>query len=68
MTNVISEADVQTAIPTVEMERVEMAVVTEPLELMDQTVLAFGSPSEARRLGTAAVDEHDEALRRLAES
>lgn len=29
---------------------------------------AFGSPSEARRIGAAAVDEHDEALRRLADS
>jgi hypothetical protein len=28
---------------------------------------AFGSPSDARRLGAAAVDEHDEALRRLAD-
>jgi hypothetical protein len=28
---------------------------------------AFGSPSEARRLGAAAVDQHDEALRRLAD-
>jgi hypothetical protein len=30
--------------------------------------VAFGSPSDARRLGAAAVEEHDEALRRLAES
>lgn len=60
----ISEADVKTAIPTVEMEHVEMV----PLEGTNQSVLAFGSPSEARRLGAAAVDEHDEALRRLAES
>ena len=30
--------------------------------------VAFGSPSEARRLGRAAVDEHDEDLRRLADS
>ncbi len=29
---------------------------------------AFGSPSDARRLGAAAVDEHDEALRQLADS
>jgi hypothetical protein len=29
---------------------------------------AFGSPSDARRLGEAAVDEHAEALRRLADS
>ncbi len=66
MTNVISE----TAIPTVEMiyESERLEIVTEPLELMDQTVLAFGAPSEARQLGAAAVDEHDEALRRLAES
>ncbi len=28
---------------------------------------AFGSPSEARRIGAAAVDEHDAALRRLAD-
>lgn len=63
MTDVISEAEVKTAIPTV-----EMVVVTEPLEMTNQSVLAFGSPSEARRLGTAAVDEHGEALRRLAES
>jgi hypothetical protein len=61
MTNVISEAEVKTAIPTVEM-------VTEPLEMVDQSVLAFGSPSEARRLGAEAVDEHAEVLRRLAES
>ncbi len=64
MTNVISEADVKTAIPTVEMEHVEKV----PLEWTNQSVVAFGSPSEARRLGAAAVDRHDEALRRLAES
>jgi hypothetical protein len=29
---------------------------------------AFGSPSEARRIGAATVDEHAEALRRLADS
>jgi len=29
---------------------------------------AFGSPSDARRLGAAAVDEHDDALRQLADS
>lgn len=63
MTNVISEPDVKTAIPTV-----ELVMVTEPLEQANQSVRAFGSPSEARRLGAAAVDEHDEALRRLAES
>jgi hypothetical protein len=29
---------------------------------------AFGSPSDARGLGAAAVDEHDDALRQLADS
>jgi hypothetical protein len=29
---------------------------------------AFGSPSDARRLGETAVDDHAEALRRLADS
>jgi hypothetical protein len=29
---------------------------------------AFGSPSEARRIGATLVDRHDEALRRLGDS
>jgi hypothetical protein len=33
----------------------------------EQTVTAIGRPSEARRLGAEAVDEHAETLRRLAE-
>lgn len=36
--------------------------------IIKQQAVAFGSPSEARRIGAAAVDEHDDALRRLADS
>jgi hypothetical protein len=41
---------------------VTATIITQRIEAQ-----AFGSPSDARRLGAAAVDEHDEALRRLAD-
>lgn len=67
MTNVISEVP----IPSVEMidegeRRLELVEV--PLNRQRIEAQAFGSPSEARRLGAAAVDRHDEALRRLADA
>lgn len=66
MANVISEVPA----PSVEMidvgERVELVAL--PINRQRIEAQAFGSPSAARRLGAAAVDKHDEALRRLADA
>ena len=55
--------------PSVEMIE-EEGVRVVALDVITQHVeaQAFGSPSAARRLGAEAVDEHDGALRRLADS
>jgi hypothetical protein len=67
MVNVISE------VPTPSVERIDeserrLELVKVPLNRQKIEAKAFGSPSEARRLGAAAVDRHDEALRRLADA
>jgi hypothetical protein len=65
MESVISEVPA----PSVEMIE-EQGTRLVALDVITQHVdaQAFGSPSAARRLGASAVDEHDDALRRLADS
>jgi hypothetical protein len=57
------------ATPTVHLKEQGAPRLAVAVTLIKQRVeaQAFGSPSDARRLGATAVDEHDAALRRLAD-